>query len=96
MPRLACRSCGRQIYTTVPLESLFFDERRCPRCGSFLDGERRADDRRLNIRRENPIDDPGPPKAAERREGDRRKGRRRKNPDGTTRTLMPDEPGWTD
>ena len=40
MPRLACWSCGRQIYTVAPLESLFAEERRCPRCGAFL--ERRA------------------------------------------------------
>jgi hypothetical protein len=96
MPRLACRSCGRQIYTVVPLESLFAEERRCPRCGAFLDGERRGDERRLNIRRANPLDDPGPPKATERREDQRRKKRRRKNPDGTTRIPLPDEPGWTD
>ena len=34
LPRLACRACGRQIYTTAPLESLFAEERRCPRCGA--------------------------------------------------------------
>lgn len=50
------------------------------------------------VRRENPLDDPGPPKAQERREDDRRKARRRKNPDGTTRisSVVQDEPGWTD
>jgi hypothetical protein len=43
VPRLACWSCGRQIYTVAPLESLFAEERRCPRCGAFLNGERRED-----------------------------------------------------
>jgi hypothetical protein len=62
MPRLACFSCGRQIYTTAPLESLFAEERRCPRCGAFLNTERRETERRQTIRRENPMHDPGPPK----------------------------------
>jgi len=30
MPRLACWSCGLNIYATSPLESLFAEERRCP------------------------------------------------------------------
>jgi hypothetical protein len=64
MPRLACYSCGRQIYTVAPLESLFAEERRCPRCGAFLNGDRREDERRTAHRRQNPEDDPGPPKAA--------------------------------
>jgi len=96
MPRLACRSCGRQLYTVTPLESLFAEERRCPRCGAFLSGERREEERRLMVRRGNPVDDPGPPKATERREDDRRKARRRKNPDGTSRIIVTDEPGWMD
>ena len=78
MPRLVCWSCGRQIYATSPLESLFADERRCPRCGAFLHGERRDEERRHAIRRQNPIDDPGPPKTKERRKDERRKTRRRK------------------
>ena len=78
MPKLACRSCGRQIYTVAPLESLFADERRCPRCGAFLNSERRALDRREYVRRQNRTDDPGPPTEEERREDERRKGRRRK------------------
>ncbi|MEA2549248.1 MAG: hypothetical protein QOI00_424 [Chloroflexota bacterium] len=78
MPKLACRSCGRQIYTVAPIESLFAEERRCPRCGAFLNDERRDADRRGYVRRQNPADDPGPPKAAERREEERRTGRRRK------------------
>ena len=77
MPKLACRSCGRQIYTVSPLESLFAEERRCPRCGANLDGERRANERRERIRRQNPPDDPGPPDGVERRIADRRVERRR-------------------
>ena len=42
MPLLACWSCGRNIYATSPLDSLFADERRCPRCGVLMDLERRA------------------------------------------------------
>ncbi len=78
MPRLACWSCGRQIYTVSPLESLFAEERRCPRCGAFLDKERREFERRSAHRRQNPPDDPGPPAGeSERRVADRRTGRRR-------------------
>ena len=62
MPRLACWSCGRQIYTVAPLESLFAEERRCPRCGAFLRNDRREGERRQTNRRTNPPDDPGPPK----------------------------------
>jgi len=78
VPNLACRACGRQIYTTSPIEALFAEERRCPRCGAFLDTERRATERRSVIRRQNPPQDPGPPAAdGERRERDRRTSRRR-------------------
>lgn len=78
MPRLACWSCGRQIYTVAPLESLFSEERRCPRCGAFLDRERRETDRRNVIRRQNPPSDPGPPADdGERRAAERRLHRRR-------------------
>ena len=69
MPRLACWSCGRQIYTVSPLESLFAEERRCPRCGAFLDdgaARRRA---ARDAPPPEPAGDPGPP--AERR-GERR------------------------
>jgi hypothetical protein len=84
MPRLACWSCGRQIYTVAPLESLFTEERRCPRCGAFLNDERRDNDRRSYIRRQNPIADPGAPTSEEeRRLEERRKARRRKSQDGT-------------
>jgi hypothetical protein len=79
MPRLACWSCGRQIYTVAPLDSLFAEERRCPRCGAFLNGERRENERRWLLRRQNPLDDPGPPPSEEeRRLEERRKARRRK------------------
>jgi len=77
MPRLACWSCGRQIYTVSPLTALFAEERRCPRCGAFLNPERRETDRRNSLRRQNPVDDPGPPGDAERRLDERRTRRRR-------------------
>jgi len=85
VPRLACWSCGRQIYTVTPLSSLFAEERRCPRCGAFLNPERREYERREKNRRQNPPDDPGPPGGIERRQGDRRRARRRKPSDGTGR-----------
>jgi hypothetical protein len=78
MPKLACWSCGRQIYTVAPIEALFAEERRCPRCGAFLKDERRDNDRRSYLRRLNPVDDPGPPDAVERRTAERRTARRRK------------------
>jgi hypothetical protein len=78
MPRLACWSCGRQIYTVAPLESLFAEERRCPRCGAYMDTERRETERRERNRRQNPPDDPGPPEGqSDRRIADRRVKRRR-------------------
>jgi len=78
MPRLACWSCGRQIYTVGPLVSLFAEERRCPRCGAYMDTERRETERRERNRRQNPPDDPGPPEGQpDRRIADRRVKRRR-------------------
>ncbi|MEO5964339.1 MAG: hypothetical protein ABIR11_02645 [Candidatus Limnocylindrales bacterium] len=78
MPKLACRACGRQIYTVAPIDALFAEERRCPRCGAFLDPERRETDRRQVIRRQHPADEPGPPATdGERRTAERRRGRRR-------------------
>jgi hypothetical protein len=77
MPRLACQTCGRQLYTVSPLDSLSGEERRCPRCGAFLDVERREDPRRMIDRRNNPSDDPGPPEAEERRIAKRRVAGRR-------------------
>ena len=96
MPRLACWSCGRQIYTVAPLESLFAEERRCPRCGAFRTGERREHDRRSVIRRQNEPDDPGPPSDEERRKAERRIGRRRRPMDGTARARRSEDGGWTD
>jgi hypothetical protein len=76
--KLACRTCGRQVYTAAPLENLFAEERRCPRCGAYLDTDRRLEDRRHFIRRVNPPAMPGPPVgAAERRLAERRVARRR-------------------
>jgi len=82
MPRIICRSCGREIYTTAPIEQLFADERRCPRCGASLQDDRRDAERRLNIRRLNPDDDPGPSDEDERRIEERRKIRRRRGDSG--------------
>ena len=78
MPKLACRACGRQIYTVSTLDSLFAEERRCPRCGAFLEAERRETERRQAVRRQNPPDVPGPPAGQpERRVTERRTTRRR-------------------
>ena len=77
MPKLACRACGRQIYTVATLDSLFAEERRCPRCGAFLESERREHDRRQTVRRQNPPETPGPPDGEERRVSERRTTRRR-------------------
>jgi hypothetical protein len=75
---MACWSCGRQIYTVSPIESLFEEERRCPRCGAYLNPERRETQRRSGLRRMNPPDDPGPSAPGpERRVEERRKGPRR-------------------
>jgi hypothetical protein len=78
MAQLACWSCGRTIYTVSPLSSLFDEERRCPRCGAYLNEDRRGYERRERLRRENPPDDPGPPGGIERRAGERRTNRRRR------------------
>ena len=79
MPTLACWSCGRHIFTTVALETLFPEERRCPRCGALLNQERRDASRRQIERRQNPVDDPGPPAdEGERRTTERRTGQRRR------------------
>lgn len=77
MPRLACWSCGRTVYTVSPIEALFAEERRCPRCGALMNPERREGERRQANRRQNPPDDPGPPDGIERRVADRRVGQRR-------------------
>lgn len=91
MPRIICRTCGREVYATAPIEQLFADERRCPRCGAPLQNDRRATDRRQANRRENPPDDPGPPEAeGERRVKDRRADRRRGADSGPNRRSS----GW--
>jgi hypothetical protein len=95
MPRLACWSCGRQIYTVAPLESLFTEERRCPRCGAFLNAERRELDRRGQLRRQNQTHDPGPP-AGERRIEDRRQLRRRRNDATFSQLVHASADGWVD
>jgi hypothetical protein len=83
MPTIVCRTCGRQVYTTAPLDSLFAEERRCPRCGAGLDPDRRtAGNRRHYHRRQNPPDNPGPPGDVERRTEERRKSRRRRSDSG--------------
>lgn len=79
MPNLACRICGRVVYTTASLDSLFAEERRCPRCGYVLAAERRVDNRRKTERRKNRPDVPGPPGSFERRVGERRKLTRRRD-----------------
>jgi hypothetical protein len=73
VPKLACRACGRQVYTAVAIETLFTEERRCPRCGAFMERERREVDRRGYVRRANPRQDP----SGERRQANRRSVRRR-------------------
>ena len=93
MPRLACWSCGRQIYTVSPIESLFAEERRCPRCGAYLNAERREIERRDQLRRQNPADEPGPPEPpTERRDTDRRGKQRRSSGSGGRR----DGAGWVE
>jgi hypothetical protein len=82
MPKLACRSCGRQIHSVAPLDALFAEERRCPRCGAFLNVDRRDTERRSIARRQNPPNDPGPPDGQERRLEDRRQARRRRSTTG--------------
>jgi hypothetical protein len=97
MPRLACWSCGRQIYTVSPIESLFAEERRCPRCGAYLNPERRELERRERLRRMNPADEPGPPAAAdERRSTDRRGGQRRSGGSSASSASSRDGAGWID
>ncbi|MES2209033.1 MAG: hypothetical protein V4515_02470 [Chloroflexota bacterium] len=90
MPRIICRACGREVYATAPIEQLFADERRCPRCGAALQNDRRAIDRREVNRRLNAPDDPGPPEGLERRVEDRRESRRRKGESGPNRRSS----GW--
>jgi hypothetical protein len=75
MPNLACRICGRVVYTTAPLDSLFAEERRCPRCGGMLFPDRRVANRR---RPEQPGDE-GSPRSLEPYAEDRRRTNRRRD-----------------
>lgn len=79
MPTLACRICGRVVYTTAAIETLFAEESRCPRCGGPLWEERRVANRRKWQRRQNPDDNPGPPTSFERRVAERRVKKRRRD-----------------
>lgn len=90
MPRIVCRTCGREVYATAPLEQLFADERRCPRCGQQLQNDRRAIDRRVENRRTNSPEDPGAPEGGEQRVGDRRTTARRRGDSGSRRRTD----GW--
>jgi len=91
----------------APLEALFAEERRCPRCGAFLREDRREGERRQSNRRANPQDDPGPPKpkrkakgdgtaSGERRVEDRRSTRRRGSGKPPADTERQDPPGLRD
>lgn len=79
MPTLACRICGRVVYAAAPVDALTAEESRCPRCGGVLFVERREGNRRRAQRRQNPLDDPGPPDGMERRVAERRSGKRRRD-----------------
>ena len=92
MPRIVCKSCGREVYATAPVEQLFADERRCSRCGAALSNDHRAKDRRSTLRRKNPPEDPGPPADTERREAERRGSRQRRGSNG--RPGDEDKNGW--
>ncbi len=83
MPTLSCRICGRVIYTAAALDSLFAEERRCPRCGGMLSMERRVGNRRQGERRGNRADVPGPPGSFERRTSERRRTQRRRDDNAT-------------
>jgi DNA-directed RNA polymerase subunit RPC12/RpoP len=97
MPRIVCFTCGRQLYTTEHFESLSIEERRCPRCGSSMQIERREGERRQALRRQNQPDDPGPPADGERRGPDRRTTRRRHDPEKRDRPgTGRDSVGWQD
>lgn len=79
MPTLACRICGRVVYTAASLESLFAEERRCPRCGGMLFAERRAENRRKTERRKDEPDPPSAPDSDERRTSQQRMHNRRRD-----------------
>jgi len=89
MGHLACRRCGRQLYTVVSIEALALDERRCPGCRAGMWPERRTADRRVEIRRQAFF---GSAPGKERRAADRRQERRRQTlaSAGTNRVY-----GWS-
>jgi hypothetical protein len=88
MAHLACWSCGRQIYTVSPIDALAAEERRCPRCRTMLNLERRGQERRTANRRQYV---PAVSPIREERLTERRETRRRQNPtDGSNRIY-----GWS-
>ena len=89
MAHLACRTCGRQIYTVASIDALFAEERRCPGCGAGLQPERRMVDRRQIIRRQY-VPDLAP--IREERQGDRRQVRRRQT---VAVTAIKRSSGWS-
>jgi phage FluMu protein Com len=81
VPTLACRICGRVVYTTATLDALLPEERRCPRCGAILDVERRSDNRRKSQRRSDTAGSVRLPAGEERRVSERRRKARRREDD---------------
>jgi hypothetical protein len=87
--KIVCRHCGRELFATAPIASLFADERRCPRCAMPMDADRRAGQRR-KVERRDPRAAAGPPATdaggdpardprpeGEARAAERRRGERR-------------------
>jgi len=75
MARLACFRCGAGLFATAPLDRLFADERRCPRCGVPLHDDRRVSERRVEPPGRLNVAAPGRkgPCVQDRRKGDRRR-----------------------
>jgi hypothetical protein len=96
VPRLACRTCGRQIYATAPFESLFSEERRCPRCQGALIEDRRGSERRSVARRVNFSEEPGPPAASGERRSETRRKQSRRQTAARTSTPVGSSAGWVD
>jgi DNA-directed RNA polymerase subunit RPC12/RpoP len=93
MPELVCPACGKRIFTSEPMDRLFRDERRCPRCGADLRAERREVERRDGVRRQGQPPDPAPA-ADDRRADERRKSRGRRRPGGDAKKRS--DWGWQD
>ena len=83
MPTLACRICGRVVYTTAAFDALFAEESRCPRCGGVLWQERRVENRRKYDRRAEDADPSAIPPGGDRRMSQRRTGQRRRDDNRT-------------